>query len=522
MTQESSESRQIDPIKGAIIRVVEGVARTSARCSRLLFLALALLISMSGCGSLRLNSEAELSPTASAARTWTPPSSVKIANETASNLEELQNPDQANAAQALSAHPYDLPALVDLALQTNPQTRRVWYAAQAADAQLGQAQADDYPKIAADAEGGYLKLPIQFPGQTLVIRNEAFLPQIKVNYDLLDFGRTRAAERGAREQLIVANFAFNRAIQDVIFNVEKAYYVLSATKASVGAAEANLKLARTSLGAVQERHQMGLATKPQILLAKQIEAKAVYELENAKSMVHDAESGLAEAIGVTSPVSITVQSIDHEKIAVSLGGDVEQLIDSAVKNRPDIAAQIAAVRAGDASIDRAASEFYPEVEISGNYGQIIWSYTVNGGHTQNLDQPAYGALLTLRWNLFTGFDRYYSERKARAERDAARSELKALKLDVATAVRTTYYDFLSAQKKYDASVALVTASEESFNANLESHRQGLAMITDLVGAERDLMTARYTLVQNKAELLITSSALAHAVGAESASTAPSH
>jgi outer membrane protein TolC len=116
-----------------------------------------------------------------------------------------------------------------------------------------------------------------------------------------------------------------------------------------------------------------------------------------------------------------------------------------VKKRPDIAAQIAAVRAGDAAIDRARSEFYPEAEVSGNYGQIIWSYTVNGGHTQNLNQPFYGALLSLRWNLFTGFNRYYGVQKATAERSTARSELKALQLNVSTTVWTAYYDFLSAR-----------------------------------------------------------------------------
>ena len=78
-----------------------------------------------------------------------------------------------------------------------------------------------------------------------------------------------------------------------------------------------------------------------------------------------------------------------------LGDDVEKLIDDAVRKRPDIAAQIAAVRAGDAAIERAQAEFYPEAEISGNYGQVIWSYTVNNGHTQDLNQPFYGAMLTL-------------------------------------------------------------------------------------------------------------------------------
>src|SRR5208282_6388389 len=170
------------------------------------------------------------------------------------------------------------------------------------------------------------------------------------------------------------------------------------------------------------------------------------------------------------------------------------------------------IRAGDAAVAGAKSEFYPEAEVSGNYGQIIWSYTVNGGHTQNLNQPFYGALLTLRWNLFTGFDRYYGVRSATAQRNAARSQLKTLELDVVATVWRAYYDFLSAKKKYDASEALLEASQESYDSNLESHRHGLATITDLIGAERDLMGARYTLVQSKAEFLISASELAHAIG----------
>jgi outer membrane protein TolC len=212
--------------------------------------------------------------------------------------------------------------------------------------------------------------------------------------------------------------------------------------------------------------------------------------------------------------------LDH--LPESLGSDVEALMADALKRRPDIAAQIAAVRAGDAAIARARAEFYPQVEIGGNYGQIIWSYTVNGGPTQNLNQPFYGALLTLRWNLFTGFDRYYGVQKAIADRNAAREELKSMQLNAVTAVWTAYYDFSSAKKKYEAAAALESASEESYSANLESHRHGLATITDLINAERDLMAARYTLIQGKAGWLISSSALAHALGTTAQSGAPIH
>jgi outer membrane protein len=486
---------------------------------RVTALALAIVCA-EGCASLRFNSDPEVAPSGDVAHVWRQPPSITVAGDAEPNLAHFRTLGDADSRQGGGAQPYDLPALIDLALRTNPQTRRAWYAAQAADAQFGQSRSGNYPKVAADAEGGYLKLPIQFPGETLVVRSQAFLPQIKVTYDLLDFGRTRAAEAGAREQLIAGNFAFNRAIQDVVFDVEKTYYVLSAAKAGVSAAEANLKLARTSLGAIQARHEMGLATKPQILLAKQVEAQAVYDLENTKSMVRDAESALYEAIGVAPDAPISVQSVDRQNAPANLGEDVEKLMADALKNRPDIAAQLAAVRAGDAAIAGAESEYYPEVGVGGNYGQVIWNYTVNGGHTQNLDQPFYGALLTLRWDLFTGFDRYYSVRKATAERNASLSELKSLELDAIASVWRAYYDFQSARRKYDASQALVAASEESYNANLESHQHGLATITDLIGAERDLMAARYTLVQNKADLLVSSSALVHAVGAESASNAP--
>jgi outer membrane protein TolC len=485
-------------------------------------LTVPILFLINGCALLHLDFDREVAPTERPDQAWTPPLSVTEANETVSKIDQLRRFDRTDNQPASSTKVYDLPSLVDLALRTNPQTRHAWYAALAANAELGQSQAPNYPKVEVDGEGGYLKLPIQFPGQTLVIRNEAFLPQFKVSYDLLDFGRTRATERGAREQLIAMNFAFNRGIQDVVFNVEKAYYVLSAANASVSAAEANLKLARTSFSAVQERHQMGLATGPAVLLARQVEAQGVYDLENAKSMVHDADAGLRQAVGVAADTDIRIQEGRLDQLPTNLSDDVETMMTEALKQRPDIASQIATVRGDDAAIARARAEFYPEVEISGNYGQVIWSYTVNGGPTQNLNQPFYGALLTLRWDLFTGFDRYYGLQKATAARDAARSELKSLQLNVITGVWTAYYDYRSAKKKRDASEALVAASEDSYQANLESHRHGLATISDLIAAERDLMAARYTLIQSKADFMISSCALLHANGAASVSSARTH
>ena len=336
-----------------------------------LILTVAVLSSASGCGSLRLNPDREIAPSRTAERAWTPPPSLQNADDGVSKLDQLRRFDETEVRRLSVNGAYDLPTLIKLALKTNPQTRGAWYAALKANTQLGQSEASNYPNIQANADGGYLKLPIQFPGQTLVVRNEAFLPQIKVSYDLLDFGRSRASERGAREQLIAANFAFDQAIQDLIFNVEKAYYVLAAANASVSAAQANLTLARTSLDAVQQRHSVGLGIKPQVLLAKELEAQAVYDLENAHSTIHDAETGLRQAVGVAADADIQIQNDHLDTVPQDLGPDVETLMADALRRRPDLAAQSATVRAGDAAVDFARSEFYPKVQLSGNYGQVI-------------------------------------------------------------------------------------------------------------------------------------------------------
>ena len=506
---------------GSLSKPADGISWTAARAFAWplapLLLTLALAASVVGCVSIHLDPDAEVAPSKKAEQVWTPPASTEALNRPVTNLEQLRSQER-DALQASGKQTYDLPALVDLALRLSPQTRHAWYVALENEGQLGRSQANNYPMAQAQAQGGYFKLPLEFPGQSLVIRNNAFFPQFQVSYDLLDFGRTRADERKAREELIAANFNFNQAIQDVVFNVERSFYVLAAAVADVNAAEANLKLANIALASVQQRHDVGLATKPQVLLAKHVQAQAVYDLENANSQVHDAEAGLRQAVGVPADTNLNIDAGQLDRLPKSLNDDVEALIAEAVRQRSDLAAQIAAVRAGDAAVARARAECYPQISVGGNYGQAIWNYTVNGGHTQNLNQPFYGAGLTMRWDLFTGFDRYYAVRKAAAERGAALSEVRTVQLNVIAATWTAYYDFLSAKKKRDAAQALLDSSEESYAANFESHRYGLATITDLITAERDVMSARYTLIQSKADLLISSCNLLHAVGASSRSS----
>ena len=87
------------------------------------------------------------------------------------------------------------------------------------------------------------------------------------------------------------------------------------------------------------------------------------------------------------------------------------------------------------------------------------------------------------------------------------------RLDAAADVWRAYFTYRTAQRKYDYAEALLTASQSSYNSNFRSYGLGLATIVDLLSAERELAAARFTIIQSKAELVISAAAVTFATGA---------
>src|SRR5262249_32694040 len=111
------------------------------------FVTLMLAASLGGCASYRLQQDPEVAPSGKVDRVWIPPPSISLANHDASKLQDLRSIEANGALQSPAVREYDLPGLLDVALRISPQTRNAWYGALAANAQLGQSQATNYPKI---------------------------------------------------------------------------------------------------------------------------------------------------------------------------------------------------------------------------------------------------------------------------------------------------------------------------------------------------------------------------------------
>ncbi|MBV8359010.1 MAG: TolC family protein [Deltaproteobacteria bacterium] len=407
---------------------------------------------------------------------------------------------------------YDLGSLIDIALRNNPQTRRQWQVARSAADQFGAAQAPYYPQVDMQSGQGYQRTILELPAAVGKLEQWQSQPAVELTYILLDFGRRQSAVEMARNDLIASNFAFNRGIQNVVFSAQSAFYSIDAAHAAVSAAQQNLELAQTDFDAVKQRVNLGLATAPELLLAKERLAQSQFDLANTHSLVHDAEAQLAVALGIPANAIPPTESLESQAVPNSLKTSVERLIARACRERPDLAARTANLRAREAAVSQAKAQFYPEVALSAGYGENLWNFSFDNPHTVQTGQPQYSALLSLKWDIFTGFKRLNDMRRAEADREVARADLESLKVDTIAQVWRVYYEFESSLSKYDYARNLLDAASESYNANLETYHQGLSTIIELLTAQRDLAQARYTLIQSKADLLTAYAAVAYAVG----------
>lgn len=466
-----------------------------------------------------------------ACQTWRPPPDVRQAWAP----EELAPPQPARSWQpaepveALRAPPdawqdearvlpdtertYDLPALVDVALRDNPDTRAAWESARRAAAEYGRSLAPYYPQVGVGAEGTPVRRYLEeVPNDPLTIHLHAFESGIALTWTLLDFGRRAQSAERARQQLLAANFAFNRRLQAVVFDAQRAYYQLDAAHGLQRAAERNLELARTVLAAAEQRLAVGLATRPEMLLARQVEARARYDLENARVAVKNAEADLAVTLGVPADRPLRIEPL-AEQAPAQLDGAVESVIADALRDRPDLAARAADLRAAEAEVAKARADFLPVVGFRGSYGQQIWDYQAASQSGLRANEPTYDTRFTLAWPLFTGFERANALRAAEHAHAAARAELAATEIDAIAEVWRSYHDYRAAVRKVDFAAALLAASQDAYDGTLQTYKVGLSDIVELLTAERDLANARYTVVLSRAELLTTAAAIAYAAGA---------
>jgi len=435
---------------------------------------------------------------------WHSKAEQSLGRELASHPEEKYDIDAAKV--------YTLAELIDLAQRHNPETRVAWEEAKAKAASLGIARAAFYPTLTAVALAATVRqaalIGEYFHRQTIGI----FEPTLHVDYLVFDFGGRSGAIDVAKANLLIANLEFNNTHRELIFKVSSAYFRLLNAKGQREAAEVSLKNAQTIEADAQSRLDNGLATKPDVLEATAARTQADYDLQAAIGAEDIAHGDLATAMGLPAGTEFQVQDIHEITTPAAMADSVDQEIDRAFAQRPELMQQIARVRSAEGTLKQARSAYIPTIGFSGD-GGLIRGYGQQDLHPGHYAQgEAWTVGLQMKWTLFDGGRREHEIAEAKAEKRAAQASIDALRDQIGDEVWAAYSNMKTALRQQQAAAALLDASGQSYEAARESYGYGVRSELDVISAQKTLAQARSEDVLARTQLLLQVADLAFRTG----------
>ena len=397
--------------------------------------------------------------------------------------------------------------VVDLALRNNPETQISWANARAAAAAYGGSKALYYPTLDAQIGVTHLKSSPTFSKDSVLrasLTQTNYGPTFSVSWLIADLGGRAGTIESARQALIAANWTHNATIQNVVLEVESAYFNYMANKGLLESEKLSVKEAQTSLESTQERQRVGLATIADVLQAKTAFSQATLTLESTEGDLQTTRGALAAAMGLPANVPYDIDAAPATAVGPATDS-VDALIAQAVKSRPDLASAEAEYRSAVGNVRAVRGNLFPSLQASGTGGRT-YVQTLPGGASN------YTLSLGLVIPIFSGFSRQYAVKQARAEADAALGRAASVKQQVTFQVFSSYYALQTAARRVNTADDLLASAQSSEEAALGRYRAGVGLFVDLLTAQSALASARAQQVQARWVWQTALAQLAHDTG----------
>jgi outer membrane protein len=344
----------------------------------------------------------------------------------------------------------------------------------------------------ASAPGRYINTPAE-----RMIGSAA----VQAQQTLYNGGKNQANINRAKNQVMAERATLIAQEQTSFTNAVNAYVNVISAKETLDLNINNEIVLTKQLQATNDRFRVGEITRTDVAQAEAALAGATAQRETSEGQLESARGTFQQIIGVLPPRDL----VPPQPLDLRLKNEAEAIELAQVNNPQVIAAQFNDAAAKDA-VDVAFAQLLPTVTLQGQVFQqnntSAWATQSNGYQiTANLAVP-----------LYQGGSEYAGVRQARQQ------EQQTQRL-VDDARRTAVQNAVQAWETLVAAVASADSTRSQIRANeiaLEGVEReaivGSRTTLDVLNAQQLLLNSRTTLVQNLAQLIQASYAVAAAVG----------
>lgn len=386
----------------------------------------------------------------------------------------------------------DLFDVVNLALCNNPQTRAAWASSRVQAAQVGVIQGSYFPGLSVSASGNRSS-----PGT-----NQRSLG-LTLSYLLYDFGGRAANLESARQLLAAASSTQDATVQTVFLSAVQAYYQTQATQAALDASREAERAAKRSFDAAEARYLAGSATPADKLQAQTAYSQATLNRITADGVQKKAGGTLANIIGLDANRSVTLAATNAEAVPADFDRDVNALIEEAKRQRPDLIAAEAQVKAAEASADAARAAGKPSISLTASTTRVNSAGLTSHGNSVGV---------SLSVPLFSGYTPTYRIRAAEAQVEAQQAQMERVSSQVTLDVWNAYQNLVTATQSLRTTADLLQSAEQSERVALGRYQAGVGNILDVLNSQSALASARQQRIQSMLDWNIGRAALAQAMG----------
>jgi NodT family efflux transporter outer membrane factor (OMF) lipoprotein len=330
---------------------------------------------------------------------------------------------------------------------------------------------------------------------------DIFVAQVQATYTFDFFGASVMADRALARQVQQQAHQFDSTRRALATNIVVATINAAALQAQVSATERLVAIGERRASQLQARYEHGSASKDDMLAARQDAANAAATLPALRAQalaVRHAQSVLLGRTPDLAPEPIAMEDLHvPAEIPLSLPSDL-------LKQRPDILAADAAVRAAADEAGAATASLFPTLTLTASYGRGGFDWTtftspagVIWGVGAQLTQPLFhgGALLARR--------RQYQATYQAAVADYKRTVLSAFQsvADDLVALQEDANTVAQAQRAADAAGAISRDSEARYKLGGTPFYATLTAGQQHESAEVQLIRARAARLADSAALL---------------------
>jgi NodT family efflux transporter outer membrane factor (OMF) lipoprotein len=402
----------------------------------------------------------------------------------------------------------DLNRIVDLALQKNPSLRSADAALRSAQSTARSAAGVYYPAVGIGAGATRQQVPPAFFGQSSGDPNQYNLynAQVNVSYKLDLFGGNRRLVESAKAQAEFQQFQLEAAYLSLTSNVVNAAIRDAAQKEQLEATRTILNSQQNLANLIDKQFEIGTVSKIDTSSQNTLVA-------NSKSQLYAYDKNLSITrnmlIAYTGGYPGVNTIPEFQLSSLNLPSQIPKAIPSdLVRQRPDIRAAEAALKASNAQVGLATANLLPQLNLSAAYG------------TEALTTAALFGPSSILWNLGVGLTQPLFQGGALvAQRDAAKAAFDQASANYEATVVNAFQEVANALKALDTSannLEAAAAAEKNAGINLylvtEQYKLGTTNYLAVLNSQTQYQAAKINLIQAQADRYTNTAALYAALG----------